>query len=116
MGPERAVAYLAVGWLVVALGVLARSLRRGRELADALAARHPQTYEALGRPRPTWLDSVQRDRFARFVGRREFREIADPPLVAEFEAHRRTEVRELAFVLSTLGLVGALVLVVRHCG
>ena len=77
---EKAVGLIALGWLIGALLLMGRSIRRGRELAETLARRHPKIYEALGRPRPGYLHSVRRDRFAQFVGRREYENLADADL------------------------------------
>ena len=85
MEAETAIGIVALAWLVGSFLLMARSIRRGRELADALAARDPATYEALGRPRPGYFESVRRTRFSRFVGRREFEELVDGPLAAQFK-------------------------------
>ncbi len=114
MDPEKAVGLLALGWLVGAFALISVSIRRGRELAESLATRHPETYEALGRPRPGYFHSVRRTRFASFVARREFEKLPDPALVARFEAHRRSEARLLLSLLLSLGGVALLVVAVRH--
>lgn len=114
MASEYTVGLVALGWLIGAVLLMGRSIRRGRDLAESLAARHPDTYEALGRPRPGYFQSVRRDRFAQFVARREFENLSDPPLAAEFEDYRTDEARLLLSLLATLLLVGVLVLVVRY--
>ncbi len=111
---EKAVSLVAVGWLLGSFFLMARSIRRGRELAEALAARHPATYEALGRPRPGYLESVRRTRFSQFVGRRKFQNLADGALSAQFEAYRRSEAHLVLFILSSGAVVALLVLAVRH--
>jgi hypothetical protein len=110
MQHEDAVAFAAAAWLVSAAVLVIRSVRQGRALSDALAARHPETFEELGRPRPGYFDSVRRDCFARFVMRRGYRELDDPPLVDEFERHRRSEVQLLIVLLSGLAVVSLLIL------
>ncbi len=100
MESEKAVGLVALGWLVGSFLLMARSIRRGRDLAEALATRHPATYEALGRPRPGYLESVRRTRSAHFVGRREFENLADGSLSAQFKAYRKSEAR---LVLSIVG-------------
>ena len=114
MGLEKSVALIALGWLIGSLLLMGRSIRKGRELAEKLAKRHPETYEALGRPRPGYLQSVRRDRFAQFVGRREFEDLADPDLSARFENYRKLEARILLSILASLVVVALLVFVVRH--
>ena len=116
MDSENALAFLALVWLVGGLVLMTRSIRQGRALADALASRHPETYEALGRPRPGYFHSVRRDRFARFVARREFRELGDPILAVQFEEHREAEARLVVFLLSTLGGIALLLFISRHAG
>jgi hypothetical protein len=116
MEPGRLVAYVALGWLLVATVLMGRAVRKGRELAAALAERHPETYEALGRPRPGWFHGVRRDRFARFVGRREFHALDDPELTSRFEAYRRYEARLVVAVLASMAVVALLVLAVRFSG
>lgn len=114
MDPEKIVGLIALAWLIGAFLLMARSVQRGRELADALATRHPLLFESLGRPRPGYFDSVQRSRFAQFVGRREFKELADPVLAAQFEKHRKAEARLLILLLTSLAALGLLIFAVRH--
>lgn len=114
MDPQKAVGLVALAWLVGAFLLMARSVQRGRRLAEDLATRHPRLYESLGRPRPGYFDSIQRSRFARFVGSREFEALPDPPLAARFEKHRRAEARLLVSLLTSLAALGLLILAVRH--
>jgi hypothetical protein len=83
-------------------------------LAERLAERHPEAYEALGRPRPGYLDSVRRDRFATFVARRGYETLSDPVLASEFDAYRKSEARLVISVLASMMAVFALVLAVRY--
>ena len=110
---EKTLGLIALGWLVGAVLLMARLVRRGQALAAVLATQHPETYEALGRPRPGYLQSVQRSRFAQFVARRQYEHLGDPALSAQFEDYRRAEARLLLFLLATLGVVALLVLTVR---
>lgn len=114
MEPDKALGLIALAWLVGAVLVMARSIRRGQALAAVFARRHPETYEALGRPRPGYLHSLRGKRFAQFVGRREFENLGDPALSAEFEAYRKAEARLLLALLASLVVVGLLVLAVHH--
>lgn len=114
MGLEKAVAVVVLGWLIGALLVMAWSVQRGRKLTAKLATRHPEIYEALGRPRPGYLHSVRRNRFAQFVGRREFENLADPELAAQFDEYRKSAARVLLFVLASLVVVALLVFAARH--
>ena len=114
MQQEDAIAFLAAVWLASAALLVVRSVRRGRSLADALATRHPEKFEALGQPRPSYFDSVRRGRFERFVMQRGYRELDDPPLVGAFERHRRSELQLLIGLLSGLGVVSLLILWLKH--
>lgn len=114
MGFEKAIALIASAWLVGSLLLMARSIRKGRDLADALAARHPEIYQALGRPRPGYFESVRRTRFAQFVGRREFENLADGSLSAEFEAFRKSEARLVISSVASGVLLAALAMVGRY--
>ena len=95
---------------------MSRSIRRGRELSDALALRHPELYEELGRPRPGYFESVRINRFARFVGRREFENRVDASLAARFEAYRKSEARSVISIIVSGAVIASLVLAVRHFG
>jgi hypothetical protein len=110
---EKVVGLVALAWLAGSFLLMARSIRTGRALAEALAARHPETYEALGRPRPGYLESARRTRFARFVGRREFENLRDGSLCAEFEAYRRSEARLVISVIASGAIVALLALATR---
>jgi hypothetical protein len=114
MGIEKVVGVIALTWVVGSLLLMARSIQRGRALTDALAARHPEIYETLGRPRPGYFESVRRTRFAQYVGRREFENLADPSLSAEFEAYRKAEARLIVSILASGVVVAALAAAVRH--
>ena len=111
---ERGAALVAVAWLIGALLVMGRSIRHGRSLAEKLAERHPEAYEALGRPRPGYLYSVRRDRFAQFVARRGYETLSDPMLASEFDAYRKSEARSVISILASMLVVFFLLLAVRH--
>jgi hypothetical protein len=114
MESDKALGLIALGWLIGAVLLMARLIRRGRKLAAALAMQHPETYEALGRPQPGYLQSVRQGRFAQFVARREYENLDDPALSAQFEDYRRSEARFLLSLVASLGVVALLILIVRH--
>jgi len=114
MGLEKAVGLIALTWLVGSLLLMGRSIRRGRELTEALATRHPEIYEMLGRPWPGYFESVRRTRFAQFVGRREFENLADGSLSTEFKAYRKSEARLIVSILASGLVVAVLAAAVRH--
>ena len=114
MNPEKILALVSLVWLVASVAFMAKSKRHGQRLAEALAMRHPELYEELGRPAPTYFESVKRNRFARFVGRREFENRVDPSLVAQFEAFRKSEARAVMIILGSGALLALLVLLARH--
>jgi hypothetical protein len=102
---EQGAALAAVAWLIGALLVMGHSIRRGRSLAEKLAERHPEAYEALGRPRPGYLYSVRRDRFAQFVARGGYEDLDDPVLAHEFDAYRKSEARLVVSIIASLMVV-----------
>lgn len=114
MTSEIAVGLVALGWLIGSFLLMTRSIRRGRHLAEILAARHPAMYEELGCPRPGYFESARRTRFAQFVGRREFENLADGSLAAQFEAYRRSEARIVLSVLASGVVVVLLAVAVRY--
>jgi hypothetical protein len=114
MALEKVVAVIALGWLIGAVLVMGWSIRRGRVLAEALAQRHPEAYEALGRPRPGYFHSVRRSRFAQFVARREFENLGDPELSARFEHFRKSDTRLVLFILASMTVLALLALTVRY--
>ncbi len=105
---------VACVWLLGSVALIARSVRAGRVLAEALAARHPHTYEVLGRPRPTYFESLRRNRFSRFVIPRGYCSLNDPVLEQQFEEHRTHELRLLALLLSGALVTFATLLWARH--
>ena len=111
---EKSLGLVALSWLVGSFLLMVGSLRRGRDVAEALATRHPATYEALGRPRPGYFESARRTRFAQFVGRREFENLVDGSLSAQFEAYRKSEARLVLSILASGAVVAVLAFVVRH--
>ena len=112
MQPAKFLAYVALAWLIVSVLLLARTIRRGRELSDLLAARHPETYAALGCPRPGFLESARRTRFARFVGRREFEQLGDAGLARQFDAFRKFEARLVISLVASAALLAAIAIAV----
>jgi hypothetical protein len=114
MKSDQALGLIALGWLVGAILLSVRLIRRGRQLAAALATQHAETYEALGRPQPGYLQSVRQSRFAQFVARREYENLDDPALSAQFEDYRKAEARLLLSLLVSLGVVALIVLTVRY--
>lgn len=111
---EKIVALVALAWLVGAFLLMALSIRRGQKLADRFARRHPELYEAAGRPRPGFLPDARRSRFAQFVGRREFEQLGDPDLAAAFDELKRFEARTLLSILASLVVVFLLVFAARR--
>jgi hypothetical protein len=105
---------IASVWLLGSVALIARSVRAGRTLADALAARHPDTYEELGRPRPTYLESVRRNRFTRFILRQEYKSLDDTVLEPQFEKYRSDELRRLALIGTGAVVTFAVLLWARH--
>jgi hypothetical protein len=77
MEPDKVFGLITLGWLIGAVLLMARMIRRGRELAKLLATRHPESYQALGRPQPGFFHSARGRRFAQFVARREFEDLDD---------------------------------------
>jgi hypothetical protein len=114
MESEKVVGLVAVSWLIGSFLLMARSIRNGRDLAEQLATRDPATYQALGRPRPGYFESVRRTRFAQFVGRREFEKLADGSLSAQFEAFRKSEARLIMSILASGVVVALLAFFMRH--
>ena len=114
MEPEKVLAVLAIVWLIASFLAMARSIRRGRELAELLAARHPETWEALGRPCPGYFESARRTRFSRFVGRREFEQLGDEILAAHFEIYRKNEARIVLSAILSGSVLALLVLALRY--
>jgi hypothetical protein len=101
-------------YLAVSMVLIAFSVRRGRGVFEQLALRHPEHYEALGRPRPGFFDSPRRTRFAQYLSRREYLDLPDPPLVEELEALRRFEHRMMAALLIGLAALGLAIAYVRY--
>ena len=114
MDSEKIFGLIALSWLICSFLLMAKSIRGGRELAEALAARHPETYEALGRPRPGYFDNVRRTRFAQFVGHREYEGLSDELLSSRFEAYRKSEARLIMSILATGVVLALLAFAVRH--
>lgn len=114
METEKILGLIAIGWLAGANILFVRLIRRGRLLTEELATRYPETYEALGRPRPGVLYSDRWSRFSRFLARREYENLDDPALAARFDAYRRAEARLLLILLVSLGIVALLVLIVTR--
>ena len=114
MESEKTIGLIALVWLIGSFLLMGRSIHRGRDLAEALATRHPEIYEALGRPRPGYFESVRRTRFARFVARREFESLGDGSLSAEFEAFRKSEARLVLSILASGAVLAALAFFARH--
>ena len=116
MSVEQTVAVVALAWLCGAMLLMGQSIRRGRDLAAELAKRFPGEYEAMGRPRPGYLHSTRRNRFARFVAQREYEALPDPALAMEFDAYRQQEARLVVSLLVSMGVVFVLVMAVRYGG
>ena len=113
MDVQRIVGLIALAWLIGGVALAGALIRRGRRLTGELETKHPAAYEELGRPRPGFLHSSRRRRFAQFLGRREYLKLDDSELTVQFEDYRRREVRLLLILLFSLIAVGALVLYAR---
>jgi hypothetical protein len=113
METETVFGVIGLVWMVASVFVMGRSIRKGRGLVDVLATRHPETYEELGRPRPSYWASARGRRFGQFLGRREFEDLDDALLSAEFEAFRKSETRLVLSVIGSGLVLGLLVFVMK---
>lgn len=93
--------------MLTATSLLTVSVRRGRILCDQLAERFPSDYEDLGFPRPGFFDSSRRNAYMVLVMQSKFEQIGDPLLIEQFAALRRSELRQLIFLLVGFGVLGA---------
>ncbi len=114
MNLETTIGILALVWLVISVLLMARFIRIGRNLSEVLAARHPKTYEALGRPRPGFFYSSRRTKFAQFVGQREYEQLDDATLSNKFDAYRKAEARLILSIFASGAIVALLGLAVRY--
>jgi hypothetical protein len=85
--------FLAVGGLM-----MARRIRRGRELCEEFARRLPAEYQACKEPRPAFFYTSRSAAYSAFVLQRKFLRLPDERLVAQFEEIRRQEIKTLVFV------------------
>jgi hypothetical protein len=111
---EKVLGLIVVGWLIAAVLLMARLVRKGRKLMAVFATRYPETYEALGRPKPGFLQSARRSRFSEFISLRAYKDLCDPALCDQFEEYRKAEVCLLLCSLVSLVIVGVVVLTVRN--
>jgi alkylation response protein AidB-like acyl-CoA dehydrogenase len=111
---EEGAAFIALAWLAAAVVLVARSVRRGRDLADDLAASYPETYEELGRPRPGYFMTLRQNRFTQFIARREYAGLGDARLTVRFEEYRQAEARLLIVLLASLAVACLVIYVLRH--
>ena len=60
------------------------------------------------------IEGVRRTRFAQYVGRREFEDLTDGALSAQFEAYRKSEARLILSIIASGALVSLLALAACH--
>lgn len=113
MERETVLGALALAWLIASFLAMSRVIQRGRDLCDALEMRDPETYEALGRPRPTYFENPRRTRFARFVSQREYETLRDGALRADFEAYRKHEARIVVTTIASAVAIASLAAVLH---
>lgn len=83
------------------------SVRRGRALCGELAKRFPAYYEELGQPYPRLLPGPRHTAYLRFLMQSDFARLGDPSLAEQFVRLRRSETRQLVFLLGGFGALGA---------
>lgn len=111
---EKVLGLIVLGWLIGAVLLMARLVRRARALMSLLATQYPGTYEALGRPQPGFLQSARRSAFTQFMLRRAYEDLEDPALSPQFEEYRHAEFRALVSLVVSLVIVALLVVTVRY--
>lgn len=114
MEAQQIAGLVAIAWLIAAMLMMARVIRRGRALAGELATRHPKIYADSGRPQPGFFHSARRNRFTQFVAQRKYDALKDPALAAKFDAHRKSEARTLLVLLISLVVVFSLILAASY--
>jgi hypothetical protein len=107
MQAEHAIVIGGCAFLVVGGLLLSLSVRRGSELCRSFAERYPAQYAELGQPRPGYFDSPRRTVYFQFIMKSEFLQLRDPHLIEEFARLRRTEVRQLVFLIAGFAGLGA---------
>ena len=111
---EKVLGLIVLGWLICAVLLMARLVRKGRKLTMVLATRYPETYESLGRPQPGFLQSTRRSQFTQFILHRRYNDLGDHALSAQFEDYHKAEVRLLKSLLVSLVVIALLVFIVRY--
>lgn len=113
MEAEHAIAAAGLAFFVIGGIQLARSVRRGGELCRMFEQRLPDAYAAAEHPRPGYFNSVRRNAYFRFVLQRGYAGLPDPLLVEEFARLRRSELRQLTFLLGGFAAFGVAFLWLR---
>jgi hypothetical protein len=107
---DLAIGIVGAAFLAGSIVAISSSIRLGRTLAQEIEQRHPDVYEDIGRPVPTYFESARRSRFLQFVMRREYLELPDPMLIERFEQYRRSQIRLVVVSLSVLLSLAAAIL------
>lgn len=100
MPAEHKIAIAGLAFLVIAGLHLILSVRRGRQLCRLFSQRLPEQYAELESPLPGYFTSPRRHAYFRFIMQRRFAALSDPELVTRFAQLRRSEMRQLVFLLA----------------
>lgn len=101
---EKITALIALALLVTGFILLIISVNKGKRIVEYLKRKYPKQWEDFGSPKPGYFQSLERNRWNKFIWSREYVQFDDQKLTEMGDAQRNFE----NFIL---GIVFAFVLV-----
>lgn len=96
--------------------LLAVSVRKGKRIVEHIKRRHPQQWDAMGKPAPGYFQSMERNRWMKFIRNREYLQFNDPTLTEMGDAQYKLENLTLGWMPAFIIVFGGMVLWLELAG
>lgn len=88
---EKSIALIALVILVTGFILLVISVNKGKRIVEYLKRKYPKQWEVLGSPTPGYSQSLERNRWFKFIRSREYVQFDDQKLTEMGDAQRNLE-------------------------
>ncbi len=105
---DKSIALFGLVILVAGFILLVISVNKGKRIVEYVKRKYPKQWEDLGSPTPGYLQSLERNRWMKFIQDRDYEQFDDQKLTEMGDSQRNLENITLAVVVAFV-LIGGIV-------
>lgn len=107
---EKLTGFIGLLLLATSFILLVLSIHKGKRMVAYLKHRYPKQWDDMGNPAPGYFQSLERNRWTRFIWKREYRQFNDEKLTEMGDVQRKLETKTIGFIILFVVGFGGLVL------